>query len=96
MYRNDTMGLRLDAEAIAVLEERTEGWIAGLQLAALSLQGREDFTGVIQGFAGTQRFIMDYLLEEVLTREPLRPVDIQLAFDCDLGQQRSPLPASIG
>ncbi len=69
-FLNDTMGLRLDAEAVAVLEARTEGWIAGLQLAAISLQGREDVTRVIQGFAGTQRFIMDYLLEEVLACEP--------------------------
>jgi len=68
-FLNDTMALHLDAEAVAVLEERTEGWIAGLQMAALSMQGREDVAGFIQGFAGTHRFIMDYLLEEVLARE---------------------------
>ncbi len=69
-FLNDTMGLHLDAEAIAVLEERTEGWIAGLQMAAISMQGREKVAGLIQGFAGTHRFIMDYLLEEVLAHEP--------------------------
>jgi LuxR family maltose regulon positive regulatory protein len=69
-FLNDTMALHLDAEAVAVLEERTEGWIAGLQMAALSMQGREDVAGFIQGFAGTHRFVMDYLLEEVLNREP--------------------------
>jgi LuxR family maltose regulon positive regulatory protein len=69
-FLNDTMGLRVGEEAIAVLEDRTEGWIAGLQMAAISMQGREDVAGLIQGFAGTHRFIMDYLLEEVLDREP--------------------------
>ncbi|MDY7042193.1 MAG: helix-turn-helix transcriptional regulator, partial [Chloroflexota bacterium] len=64
------MGLRLDAGSVAVLEERTEGWIAGLQMAALSMRGREDVDSLIRAFAGTHRFIMDYLLEEVLAREP--------------------------
>ncbi|MEA3341648.1 MAG: hypothetical protein U9R15_16920, partial [Chloroflexota bacterium] len=53
-----------------MLEERTEGWIAGLQMAALSMRGREDVDSSIRAFAGTNRFIMDYLLEEVLVREP--------------------------
>lgn len=69
-FLNDVMGLRLDAGSIAVLEERTEGWIAGLQLAALSMRDREDVRGFIEGFSGTNRFILDYLLEEVLAREP--------------------------
>jgi LuxR family maltose regulon positive regulatory protein len=68
-FLNDVMGLNVGEEAIEVLEERTEGWIAGLQMAALSMQRREDVEGLIRGFAGTHRFIMDYLLEEVLARE---------------------------
>jgi LuxR family maltose regulon positive regulatory protein len=69
-FLNDVMGLRLDAGSVAALEERTEGWIAGLQMAALSMRGREDVDSLIRAFAGTHRFIMDYLLEEVLAREP--------------------------
>jgi LuxR family maltose regulon positive regulatory protein len=71
-FLNDVMGLHLDVGAVAVLEERTEGWIAGLQMAALSMRGRdaERVDSLIQAFAGTHRFIMDYLLEEVLVREP--------------------------
>jgi LuxR family maltose regulon positive regulatory protein len=65
------MGLRLDASSVAVLAERTEGWIAGLQMAALSLRGRSDVGGVIAGFSGTDRYILDYLLEEVLAGQPL-------------------------
>jgi LuxR family maltose regulon positive regulatory protein len=64
------MGLSLSAENIAALENRTEGWIAGLQLAALSLQGREDTTDFIQAFAGSHRFVLDYLVEEVLQHQP--------------------------
>ncbi len=69
-FLNDVMGLRLDAGSVAVLEERTEGWIAGLQMAALSMRNREDVTGFIEGFSGTHRYILDYLLEEVLTGQP--------------------------
>jgi LuxR family maltose regulon positive regulatory protein len=65
-----TMGLALTAGHVAALEERTEGWIAALQLAALSMQGRADVAGFIAGFAGDDRFIVDYLVEEVLTRQP--------------------------
>jgi len=64
------MGLGLDADAVALLAERTEGWIAGLQMAALSMRGRDDADSFIQAFAGTHRFIMDFMLEEVLAREP--------------------------
>lgn len=69
-FLNDVMGLHLDAKAITALTKRTEGWIAGLQMAALSMRDREDVSGLIQGFSGTNRYILDYLLEEVLTREP--------------------------
>ena len=64
------MGLNLSAENIAALEARTEGWITGLQLAALSLQGRDDIHGFIQAFTGSHRFVLDYLAEEVLERQP--------------------------
>ena len=64
------MELPLSAEEIAALEERTEGWIAGLQLAALSMRGHKDLSGFIQAFAGDNRYIVDYLMEEVLQRQP--------------------------
>jgi LuxR family maltose regulon positive regulatory protein len=53
-----------------MLAERTEGWIAGLQMAALSLQGRADVSAFVRSFAGTHRYILDFLVEEVLAREP--------------------------
>lgn len=65
-FLNDIMGLDLDAGSIATLEARTEGWIAGLQMAALSLRGRPDSHEFIEGFSGTNRYVLDYLLEEVL------------------------------
>jgi LuxR family maltose regulon positive regulatory protein len=69
-FLNPVMGLSLSAADIAALEERTEGWIAGLQLAALSMQGRSDVAGLIRAFAGDHRYIVDYLVEEVLQRQP--------------------------
>jgi LuxR family maltose regulon positive regulatory protein len=70
-FLNDVMGLHLDAASVAALAERTEGWIAGLQMAALSMRDREDVIGFIEGFSGTNRYILDYLLEEVLSSQPL-------------------------
>ncbi len=69
IYLNATAGLDLDASQVAALEERTEGWIAALQLAALSMQGRDDVAGFIAGFTGDDRFVVDYLVEEVLERQ---------------------------
>lgn len=69
-YLTDAMGLGLTANDVATLEERTEGWIAALQLAALSMQGRDDVAGFIAGFAGDDRYVVDYLVEEVLQRQP--------------------------
>jgi LuxR family transcriptional regulator, maltose regulon positive regulatory protein len=69
-YLNGVMGMDLRAQDIEALEERTEGWIAALQLAALSMQGRDDVAGFIAGFAGDDRYIVDYLVEEVLQRQP--------------------------
>ena len=64
------MGLNLAAEDIAALEARTEGWIAGLQLAAISMRGHPDAAGFIRSFTGSHRFVLDYLVEEVLQRQP--------------------------
>ena len=69
-YLNGVMGLALAAADVAALEGRTEGWIAALQLAALSMQGREDTAAFIAGFAGDDRYIVDFLAEEVLQRQP--------------------------
>jgi len=66
---NRVTGLGLSVENIAALETRTEGWIAGLQLAAISMQGHKDAAGFIQTFTGSHRFVMDYLLEEVLQQQ---------------------------
>ncbi|MEO7910816.1 MAG: LuxR C-terminal-related transcriptional regulator [Roseiflexaceae bacterium] len=69
-FLTEVMGLNLAAADIAVLEARTEGWIAGLQLAALSLQSHQNVPAFIQAFAGDNRYIVDYLAEEVLQRLP--------------------------
>ena len=69
-YLNDVTGLDLTEENITALEERTEGWVAALQLAALSLQGRDDASRFIANFAGDDRYVVDYLVEEVLDRQP--------------------------
>lgn len=70
-FLSRVMGLTLSGAQIATLEERTEGWIAALQLAALSMQGRHDPTGFIAAFSGSNRFIVDYLAEEVWQRLPV-------------------------
>ncbi len=68
-FLNPVMGLNLSAADIAALEDRTEGWIAGLQLAAISMQGHQDTTGFIQSFTGSHHFVLDYLVEEVLQQQ---------------------------
>jgi LuxR family maltose regulon positive regulatory protein len=68
-FLNQVMGLDLSAEDVAALETRTEGWIAGLQLAAISMQGHEDATSFIQSFTGSHHFVLDYLVEEVLEQQ---------------------------
>jgi len=89
-YFNETMGLRLTARDVAALEERTEGWIAALQLAALSMQGRDDVASFIAGFAGDDRYVVDYLAEEVLARQPER-VQAFLLQTSILGRLSGPL-----
>jgi LuxR family maltose regulon positive regulatory protein len=69
-FLSDVMGLHLDGGSVALLEERTEGWVAGLQMAALSMRDCKDVFGFIEGFSGTNRYILDYLLEEVLANQP--------------------------
>ena len=68
-FLNQTMGLKLSASDITALERRTEGWIAGLQLAAISMQGEKDTAGLVQSFTGSHRHVLDYLVEEVLERQ---------------------------
>lgn len=69
-FLNEAMGLDLAAADVAALEVRTEGWVVGLQLAALSLQGRADVAEFVGAFAGDDRYVLDYLVEEVLQRQP--------------------------
>jgi LuxR family maltose regulon positive regulatory protein len=64
------MGLEVDAESLAILEQRTEGWIVGLRLAALSLRDGGELTALTRSLAGSDRHVMDYLLAEVLSHQP--------------------------
>jgi LuxR family maltose regulon positive regulatory protein len=70
-FLNNVMGLKLSPQEVASLEGLTEGWIAGLQMAALSMRGRKDVSGFIKSFSGSHRFILDYLVEEVLDQQSL-------------------------
>ena len=81
-FLNQAMGLDLSAADLATLETRTEGWIAGLQLAAISMQGNQDAPGFIRACAGNHRYIVDYLVEEVLRRqsEPARDFLLQTSI----------------
>jgi LuxR family transcriptional regulator, maltose regulon positive regulatory protein len=69
-FLNHTMGLNLSPEEAAALEARTEGWIAGLQLAALSMKGRSDVAGFVKAFTGSHVYVAEYLVDEVLQRQP--------------------------
>ena len=69
-FLNRVMGLDLSPENIAALETRTEGWITGLQLAAISMQRSDESTRFIQSFTGSHHYVMDYLIEEVLAQQP--------------------------
>ena len=81
-FFNKVMDLGLSTDDIAALASRTEGWAAGLQVAALSLQGREDATSFIQAFTGSNRYILDYLVVEVLQQqtEPVQTFLLQTAI----------------
>ena len=78
-FFNELMGLDLSPDDILALDARTEGWPAGLQLAALSMRGRDDTSGFIDAFAGSHRFVLDYLVEEVLRRQSDRVADFLMA-----------------
>ncbi len=69
-FLNEVMGLSLSEQDVTVLENKTEGWIVGLQLAGLSIQDRADPSGFIANLSGSHRFILSYLTEEVLNRQP--------------------------
>ena len=93
-YLNGAMDLTLAVADIDILESRTEGWIAALQLAALSMQGRADPAAFIAGFAGDDRFILDYLADEVLERQ--RPEVRQFLLDTSiLSRLTAPLCAAV-
>jgi LuxR family transcriptional regulator, maltose regulon positive regulatory protein len=89
-FLNQVMGLALPPDDVLALETRTEGWIAGLQMAALSMQGRQDIPAFVKAFTGSHRFIIDYLIEEVFQRQP---EDIRhfLLQSCILDQLYGPL-----
>ncbi len=93
-YLNDVMGLALTAQDVAALEVRTEGWIAALQLAALSMRGRDDVAAFIASFAGDDRYIVDYLAEEVLGRQPSEVRDFLLRTSI-LGRVSGPLSDAV-
>ncbi|HMN58786.1 MAG TPA: LuxR C-terminal-related transcriptional regulator [Anaerolinea sp.] len=67
---DQALGLRLNPEQMAALDSRTEGWAAGLQMAGLSMRGRSDLDAFLRDFSGSHRFILDYLVEEVLKKQP--------------------------
>jgi LuxR family maltose regulon positive regulatory protein len=71
-FLNDVMGLSLAEDDVTSLGSRTEGWITGLQLAAISMRGLDDATGFIASFTGSHRFVLDYLVEEVLHQQTER------------------------
>jgi LuxR family maltose regulon positive regulatory protein len=69
-FLNEAIGLQLSAADVEALSSRTEGWIAGLQMAAISMQGRDDLTQFVRAFTGSNVYVLDYLMEEVLERQP--------------------------
>ena len=86
----EVMKLPLSQEECALLQARTEGWITGLQLAALSLQGRDDSRAFIMKFSGSHHYVMDYLIEEVLKRQSAAIQDFLLQT-CILDRLCAPL-----
>ena len=70
VFLNQLMGLDLETVDVAALASRTEGWVAGLQMAAVSMQGRADLPAFVRAFTGSNRYILDYLVEEVFQRQP--------------------------
>lgn len=93
-FLRDTMELVLDADQVVQLAERTEGWVAGLQLAALALRGRADVDQFLARFSGSHRYLVDYLAEDVLRRE-LEPVQRFLLETSLLERLCAPLCAAL-
>lgn len=89
-FLNRVMGLTLTTGDIERLEQRTEGWIAGLQMAALSMQNREDIPAFLEKFSGSHRFVLDYLIEEVLNQQPPDVMDFLIKTSI-LNQLSAPL-----
>jgi LuxR family maltose regulon positive regulatory protein len=77
-FLQHVMGLELTADDITTLERRTEGWIVGLQLAAISMQGHEDLSNFIEAFTGSSHYILDYLIEEVFEQQAIETRDFLL------------------
>lgn len=90
VFLNQIMGLSLSEGDVATLETRTEGWIAGLQLAAISMQGHKDTSNFIKSFTGSHHFVLDYLVEEVLHQQP-EPVQNFLLCTSILDRMSGPL-----
>lgn len=93
-FLHNVTGLTLEAEAVAALEARTEGWVAGLQLAALAMRDRNDVEGFIAGFTGNNRFVVEYLAEEVLRTQPAA-VQAFLMQSSVLDRMCAPLCAAV-
>ena len=93
-FISKVMGLRLTQDDISKLERRTEGWIAGLQMAALSMQNRDDQSDFVQAFTGSNRYILDYLIEEVIDRVPEGVQEFLLKTSI-LGQLTASLCAAV-
>ena len=93
-FLNQVMGLNLSMEHVAALEDRTEGWIAGLQLAALSMQDHEQTASFIESFTGSHRFILDYLVQEVLHKQP-EAIQTFLLFTSILDRLCGPLCEAV-
>ncbi|WP_281255834.1 LuxR C-terminal-related transcriptional regulator [Deinococcus hopiensis] len=89
-FLNGVMGLGLSPEDVTALDARTEGWVAGLQLAALSLKHRVDRSAFIHGFAGNDTYVLEYLVEEILARQP-EPVRRFLLHTAVLERLNGPL-----
>ena len=89
-FLNRVMGLNLSAQDISDLEMRTEGWIAGLQLAAISMQRHEDRRGFIRSFSGGHRLVLDFLIEEVLSQQT-EAIQAFLMYTSILNQFSAPL-----
>jgi len=93
-YLNHVMGLPLTSVDVALLDNKIEGWIVGLQMAALSIQGREDTANFIKAFSGSNRYILDYLTDEVLSKQP-KDIQTFLIQTSVLGRLCSSLCSSV-